>query len=250
MYRDRIENLTTRSRAEQRLKQVLISYHDFKNRTELPVSEERIKQLADWQCQRLINSHADLYHSENYNLGVRFLFSDLYAPKDFSDRDRDLERIAPKLVKLLPDKVIHTLAHLIELNLQTQQLDTQLADQLFNQLHYQTVDHESYCHAYRACDNKESRHAQLENIQEVGKLLNKYARSRMLHFSLSISEKPADMAGLSALYQFLRSGFDAFHYMQDIPFLMQTLIQRERQILENIFANKTAPFEWNDKHHD
>ena len=246
MYRDRIENLNTRSEAEQRLKQVLISYHDFKNLTEHPVSEDQLKQLADWQCQRLIESHRDLYDSENYNRGVSFLFSDLYAPKDFSNRDRDLERIAPKLVKLLPDKVIHTLAQLIELNLQTQQLDAVLADQLFNRLRYGMVDHESYCHAYRACANKESRLTQLANISKVGELLNKYARSRMLSFSLTVSEKPADMAGLSALYQFLRRGFDAFHEMQDIPHLMETLIRRESQILENIFDNRTTPFEWNE----
>lgn len=250
MYRDRIQNLATKSPAAERLKKVLIDYHDFKYRAGQPVSQHQLMLLADWQCQRLKDTHRDLYQSQNYHQGLNFLFSDLYAPQDFSDRDRDLERIAPKLVKLLPDKVILTLAELIELNLQTQRLDVSLAHQIFNCLNYQKIDEASYCHAYRACNNEKQRQDQLASVHEVGKLLNRYARSRMLNFSLSISERPAEMAGLTALYSFIRRGFDAFHDMQDIPFLMDTLLKRESHILQNIYANQAFPFQWQESSHD
>lgn len=250
MYRERIENLATRSIAAERLKNVLIAYHDFKHQTEHPVNPQQILALADWQCQRLKQSHIDLYQAAEYQRGLNFLFSDLYAPQDFSERDRDLERIAPKLVKLLPDKIIHTLAQLIELNLQTQTLDMLLAHQLFNRQNCESINESLYCEAYRACNNKEQRREQLRRVHEVGKLLNKYARSRMLNFSLSITEKPAQMAGLEALHQFIQRGFDAFHDMRDIPFLMDTLLQRESAILDNIYNEHPSPFQWQENKHD
>jgi hypothetical protein len=242
MYQERIQQINAKTPAEIRLKQVLIDYHHFQNVLTHPTTTEQLNRLSDWQCERLKASHHDLYQSPQYRAGLEFLFSDLYAAQDFSDRDRDLERIAPKLIKLLPEKVIGTVALLIELNLETQILDRALAQLLVAQIDANIIDEASYCAAYLDCNNKAQRLKQLALIEQAGEMLNKYARSNMIQFSLKVSKSPAEMAGLSALHGFIYRGFSAFHSMQDIPTLMRTLLARERLVLDNIFNEHPTPF--------
>jgi len=240
MYHDRIQQIKAKTPAENRLKQTLIDYHHFQNSQ--TVDKQHLDSLSTWQCERLKRTHHDLYTSSNYNNGLEFLFSDLYAAQDFSDRDRDLERIAPKLIKLLPEKTLGTVALLIELNLKTQILDRQLAQALLNESSSALIDETTYCEAYRFCDNKKARLEQLKLVGQAGHMLNKYARSSMIQFSLKISKSPAEMAGLEALHGFIYRGFSAFHSMEDIPKLMDTLLAREERVLNRIFDHHPSPF--------
>lgn len=248
MYRERLHNLNAKTEAGQRLKNALLDYNEFRTREQSTTALEQLDSLTQWQSQRLRDTHADLYQSPNYQKGIDFLFSDLYAAQDFNDRDQDLERIAPKLVKLLPDKIIATVAQLIELNLLTQRLDLKLAKALFDNAAETQITDTSYCAAYRVCDNHAERRQQLQLISKVGELLDRYAHSRTIQFSLRITETPAEMAGLSALHNFISRGFRSFHDMENIPYLMQTLMTREAQILDNIFNLSTTPFAWSLPH--
>ncbi|MDX1450929.1 MAG: hypothetical protein R3183_00125 [Oleiphilaceae bacterium] len=191
-------------------------------------------KLALWQSKRLIHTHQDFYHDYRYHTGLQFLFNDLYSHQDFSERDRDLERIFPKLVKLLPSKVLDTVSIMVELNLLTQQLDQALCEQLAKRTDGH-ITPEAYCSAYQACDNQADRQRQLSLVHEAGLKLERYAHSQTIMFALRISEGPAEMAGLSALYNFLKRGFSAFHSMQDVAILMETIVQREHALLQQIF---------------
>ena len=171
------------------------------------------------------------------------MLSDLYSTEDFSDRDRDLERIFPKIIKLLPSSIIDTVGQLVELNLLTQMLDHELAHAIFERLKFQHVDEKIYCEGYRHCNNHAQRSYQISLIAEVGKKLDRYARSSVLNFSLKMTETPAEMAGLSALHSFIMQGFTAFYSMRNIDQLMQTLVLRESKILDNIFQCHQHPFD-------
>ena len=59
----------------------------------------RLKALQGWQCERLLATHADLAAHPRYGPGVDFFVGDLYAPKDFSARDADIERAAQALIR-------------------------------------------------------------------------------------------------------------------------------------------------------
>lgn len=221
----------------------MLRYHDF--RTSTPEIEPKLIQaLAHWQSQRLITSHQDLYHDPSFSDGIGFLFEELYAPKDFNERDKDLERIFPKLVKLMPEQVLSTVAALVELNQCTQELDIRLSEAIFQTLGHTTLDRVSYLQGYRLCDNQLLRQRQLDLVEEVGQKLDRYARSNTILFSLKMTKGPAEMAGLSALHGFIHEGFKAFHRMQNIPYLMKTLIAREQAILNNIFSGHPSPFDF------
>ena len=80
----------------------------------------RSKQVAQWQSERLKGTHADLYSQARYHAGLDFLLQDLYSPGDFYQRDDDIDRIFPKLIKLMPDSILDLVSSLVELDHLTQ----------------------------------------------------------------------------------------------------------------------------------
>lgn len=242
MYRERILNTKTNNPAAIRLKDVMLEYHDFQREKQISHLDIELSKLAQWQSERLKYSHRDLYYSESYQDGLAFLFTDLYSDTDFSERDRDLERIFPKIVKLMPHSVLDTVSLLVELNMLTQMLDHDLATKLFIDLSYKTISERAYCEAYKLCQNEKKREYQIYLTKELGKKLDKYARSQVILFSLKLTKTPAERAGLKALHSFLRSGFKAFHSMKDIDLLMHKIADRELHFLKEIMSGNTNPF--------
>jgi len=242
MSRDKIQNTKTSNQTAVKLKKVMLAYHDFQIEKQNHISAKELIQLTLWQSERLKRTHHDLYHAPNYTQGLAFLFDELYSAQDFSDRDRDLERIFPKMIKLLPKTVIGTVSLLVELNLLTQKLDHELAHTIFYKLNYADINEQRYCEAYRLCNNQVQRQYQIKLTSELGEKMDKYARSSLINFSLKITETPAEMAGLSILHAFIMRGFSAFHSMRDVQVLMETLTQRESVVLDNIFTGQERPF--------
>jgi hypothetical protein len=248
MYRNRIENTAVSGEHALALKRVLLDYHDFQKQTAPGTLEIQLKALTVWQSERLRDTHADLYQTETFRAGLDFLFDELYGARDFSARDRDLERIFPKLVKWLPDKILATVSTLVELNLLTQRLDKQLAETLLQNVNGQRTDNvittQNYVEAYACCQNKAAREKQLQLTQAAGALLEKHAGSAIIRYSLKLAQAPAEKAGLKALHAFLVRGFDAFHNMRDIDILIPSLIDRESAIMVNMFNREPKPFYW------
>lgn len=220
----------------------MLKYHDFQLLAKPPNIDHHLAKLAHWQSERLKFSHRDFYQSPGYQDGLSFLFTDLYSTEDFSDRDRDLERIFPKMIKLLPKNIIETVSLLVELNLLTQQLDQKLAEIIFVQHENSDLNEQVYCEAYRTCNNHGERLYQIQLTSQLGQKLDKYARSSIILFTLRMTEGAAEMAGLKALHQFLITGFEAFHSMTDVPKLMGTLSERETRFLDQIYQGNKQPF--------
>jgi hypothetical protein len=242
MSRDKLINTNASSPAARRLKEAMLKYHDFQKQEKPANIELHLAKLAHWQSERLKSSHQDYYQSENYQDGLSFLFTDLYSTEDFSDRDRDLERIFPKMIKLLPKKILETVSLLVELNLLTQELDQHLTEWIFIKHGNSELNEKTYCEAYRACNNHGERLYQIQLTSELGKKLDKYARSSVILFTLRMTEGAAEMAGLQALHQFLMNGFEAFHSMKDVSKLMETLSKRETDYLDKIYQGSSRPF--------
>tara|TARA_R110001592_G_scaffold7190_2_gene40565 strand:+ start:17554 stop:18300 length:747 start_codon:yes stop_codon:yes gene_type:complete len=244
MYRERILNTKTKHPAAIRLKDAMLEYNDFQATNQTKNLSLELAKLAQWQSERLKYSHKDLYYSPLYQDGLTFLFTELYSDTDFSERDRDLERIFPKMIKLLPNSVLETVSLLVELNMLTQMLDQELASKLFIELSHTTINEHHYCEAYRLCNNEQKRSYQIKLMEELGKKLDKYARSQVILFSLKLSKGAAESAGLGALHRFLRMGFKAFHSMQDIDMLMHKIALRETSFLQEIISGKQNPFDY------
>jgi hypothetical protein len=82
--------------------------------------------LREWQANRLARTYADLLADPRYRPACEFFLSDIYAPRDFSQRDHDLERIHQFLSRVLPATTIQLLTVTVELNSLTNTLDNYL----------------------------------------------------------------------------------------------------------------------------
>jgi len=244
MYFTRIQTTPTPSAEALRLKTAMIKYHEFRNNPRPIILKKQLTTLTSWQSARLKHTHKNLYQLPEYSAGLHFLFSDLYSAQDFSQRDSDLERIFPKMVKYLPKNILDITSLLVELNHLTQDLDEKLCEKIFDPLTQCKINELNYCNAYRACENKKDRLRQINLTSELGQKLDKYARSSIIHFSIKMMENPAKKAGLGTLHNFLMTGFSSFHSMKKVSSLMEAIKTKEQELLFSIFETDSSPFDF------
>ncbi|PID41707.1 MAG: hypothetical protein CSB48_13745 [Proteobacteria bacterium] len=243
MYKYKLISAQIKSESAARLQRTLLAYHDFRHLfAESPLSRQA-NTLVNWQTHRLCKTHEDLYIDSRYRAGLDFLFQDLYQPGHICQRDDEIDRIFPTMLKLLPESILDTVASLIELNHLTQELDLKLTDTLFNQLKVDAINEQNYIEAYPLSGSKQQRLHQIQLIASIGDDLDKYTRRKFLHFSLRMTQKPAEMAGLSALHDFLLRGFATFRAMPNVAEIMETIVSRETKILNRIFDRQPDAFD-------
>ncbi len=200
--------------------------------------------LRTWQMERLKRTHADLLESERYGPASRFFLSDIYAPRDFSQRDRDVEHVYSVMRRYLPLKMLDTLRQVMELNDLTNALDTQLVTVLTTELGMTTnLTAEMYAEGYRRCDNNAVRRQQIALLTAVGEGVNKLVHRPFVSALLRLAHGPAHRYGWGDLQDFLERGFAAFQVMQDATPFLATIERRELLILDRIFARHPTPFE-------
>jgi hypothetical protein len=141
---------------------------------------------------------------------------------------------------MVPAKVIATVADAVELDALSHQLDQSLVARLPRVDARFTVA--EYCHAYRKPEEYRLRAHQLALIQHVGVALDRYVRTPMVRAALAMMRRPARLAGLSALHDFLGRGFAAFRRMGDAREFLTTIAARETRLHEAIINGANDPF--------
>ncbi|GAA3967251.1 FFLEELY motif protein [Allohahella marinimesophila] len=259
MSKHKLLGVKPRSGEAQRLQQSLLDYHHYRHENRSPESDrtQSVAALQAVQMARLTETHRDLIESPRYHEALVFLLNDLYAPHNLMQRDADLERIFPKIVKLLPQKLLGVMADLTDLNMLTQQLDDRLLDTLFDDYLQAAganakdaaseaafadwitgMSDGQYAAAFRHCDNRDDRLRQIQLTSTLGIELERYVTSRSILFALQISQGAAEMAGLAELHGFLMRGFTAFRNMGGVTELLDTISNREIALLEHLFSHE------------
>ncbi|HEY52074.1 MAG TPA: hypothetical protein G4N94_01300 [Caldilineae bacterium] len=197
-----------------------------------------------WQAQRLATTHADLLASKRYGPACRFFLDDIYGPKDFAQRDHDIVRIHNFMLRFLPASVLAPLTRAIELNSLTAELDDRLLRVLVDEVGVtDSITPEQYAEGYRICDNYDERKRQIEMIGEVGRGIARLVRIPFLGMTLRLTRGPARRGGWQEMQGFLERGFSAFKRMGGkADTFLDTLQQREMQILDQIYAGSDDPF--------
>lgn len=196
-----------------------------------------IHALQAWQCNRLLVSHDDLAQQKRYQKAMAFFVEELYGPKDFSQRDADLARIIPKLAKVLPDKAMSAMNDALSLNALSFELDMEMAQHLTQHYPGQSIDRHSYADAYRHVGRLEDRKHQIDIISHLGDQLADVIKIRGIGMLISISRRPAKLAGVLALHEFLERGFDAFKAIGDVQSFIQPVLQRETQLMMALLSD-------------
>jgi len=194
--------------------------------------------LKRYQSARLAQTHADLLANPNTHDAAGFFLEELYGAHDLSQRDIDLERIIPTLQRMLSYESLHTITEAIVLDALSEKLDTAMARVLGT-----SFDEANYVAAYRTATLRAERERQLDLVRELGDSLCELVRIPLLSFTLSVMKGPAKLAGLSDLHEFLNSGFTTFKKMKKPQAFVETIVGRERQVMERIYAGRREPFD-------
>ncbi len=197
-----------------------------------PILSGALERLGRWQSRRMAMTYADLAQSPSHSAAIAFFQSDLYSGADFSRRDADLARVVPLMVKVLPERVVASVATAMALNALSQELDRQVLAWMQRVDGHITVA--DYCRAYRRAGNLPARRRQIGMIVEVGTALDEFVRKRRVRGALRMMRRPAHLAGLGTLQDFLERGFAAFHRMNGAAEFLATIEARETAILEAI----------------
>jgi hypothetical protein len=199
--------------------------------------------LRTWQSERLMRTYADWLEDKRTRPACLFFLTYIYAPRDFSQRDHDLERIHATVSHIAPPQVTELLAHVVELNHLTNTLDNQLIHMLMDQLGVtDTITPELYAEAYRRCDNYADRVHQIDLLTQVTAQVGRWAHMAIVGFALKIVKGPVHRAGWVELYEFLERGYDAFKRIDDVQKFSDMISQREKRILDQIYSEQADPF--------
>jgi hypothetical protein len=196
-----------------------------------------ISYLSAWQSLRLSRTHADMLRDARFSAGCRFFLEDIYAPKDFSQRDYDGHRIYNFMNRFLPEATLAPLAMALEVNSLTQQLDLALAETMRNRLGVEDrFDRAQYEEAYRLCDNYAVRAQQIELIVTVGKQLERVRRVPFIHATLRLARGPAHRLGWFEMQDFLERGYLSWKSIVEPDTFLANIGQRETAILNRIYG--------------
>ncbi len=196
---------------------------------------QQLNELRHWQCARLLRSYQALYKNSQYQPAMDFFTEELYGPNDFSQRDKDIEKVLPIMESVLSSSTMETFSLALQLNHLSYQLDIQLLEHLDNTTHISNLE---YAQAYQKCNNLSQRQLQLDYIELLANQLNRFARRASVILMLKLSRKPARLAGLSELQALLEKGTSAFKKIGNIDGFIQPVICGERKIMLALFDGK------------
>ena len=191
-----------------------------------------VRAIKHYQQRRFSHTYADLLAAPRYAAVARFFLDELYGPHDFTERDAQLARIVPALVRLFPQAMVDAVGTLVQLHALSEVLDSRMGANLDGV----DVDASRYIEAWCATGMVESRERQIALTLEVGTALDALTRKPLLRNSLRLMRRPAHAAGLGALQGFLETGFDTFRAMGGAQEFLSLIESREHRLADALFA--------------
>jgi len=197
-----------------------------------PALLAKVNALKAYQQARFSHTYADLLASDRYGAASRYFLDELYGPKDFSARDDQFARVAPKIARVFPDQVAGTLATLSELHALSEALDTAMAERLDGA----AIEPASYIAAWQGVGRAADRERQIALTLSIAGQLDRITRLPLLRNALRLMRGPARAAGLGELQGSLETGFDTFRAMHGADEFVAFIGERERELAEALFA--------------
>ena len=208
-----------------------------------PAQLQHYDRFTVWQEGYLLTFFADLHERPGYAEAIDFTMSDL-AGVGISSRDRDLERAAPAITRMLPTKALETLAaaaklnaHVLEVNLgicQSLQVDGKLPLE---------ISHLAYAVACREASNLDECLDLVHLAVYLGGTLKTLVKVPLLGALLRTMRGPAHAAGFGALQEFLEGGYTKFRKIPDIDHFLREIDTRMTEMFEAIFTKPLQEFD-------
>ena len=205
-----------------------------------PELARMVGAVKAFQARRFAGTYADLLAAGQYRAAAQFFLEELYSNKDYTARDEQFARIAGALQRIFPEQVVQTAVSMARLHVLTEEFDDAMARHwLAHQGSPKISECGLYVSAWRAVGRPADRRDQLETVLAVGRELDRLTRAPGLRMLLRMMRRPAAMAGLSSLQQFLECGFDTFAEMgrkgSGAILFLETIRTREAALMDLLF---------------
>jgi hypothetical protein len=204
-----------------------------------PLAE--LETLQAWQRQRLASTYADLISQQRYRAAGVFFLEELYGGLHFRERDQEMERVLPAMVRMLRDDMLLVLAEAFELQTLSLRFDIEMT-RIFAEAGWRDLDERRYGEIYRRCGRAEDRARQIDLIRRLGLELNELVHHRLVLMLIRMLRGPARAAGFGRLQGFLEEGLQAFREMGDGTDFILTIWHRESAIRDRLLAGDGEPF--------
>jgi len=220
------------------LRQALTDSHTLATRLDepgFPLAE--LELIQTWQRQRLAETYADLTSQERYAAAGDVVLDELYGGLHFRERDQEMKRVLPVMVRMLRDDMLLVLAEAFELQSLSLDFDMDMTTQYLANGSGE-LDLSRYGELYRACGHEKERERQIELIHRLGLELNRLVHHRLVMMLIRVLRGPAIAAGFGLLQSFLEGGLNAFRVMGDGTEFIDTIKLRETEFMHSQLAGK------------
>ena len=204
-----------------------------------PALDAARRRLRAWQAARLARTHADLLANARMDLAAAFFLTDIYGSEDLSRLDANVRRVVPAMKRVLPAAGLEIVAQAIELEALSEDLDFAMARVLGAEAN--ELSRAAYGAAYRKVDRRADRERQIKLIEDLGESLDRLVHKRLVGTTLSMTRKPAQLAGLGDIHDFLQRGYKAVIKMDNAHEFLDLVVDRERKLVEALFAGDDSP---------
>ncbi|HEX4916977.1 MAG TPA: hypothetical protein VFV43_03670 [Limnobacter sp.] len=196
------------------------------------------KELKVFQNNRLERTYQDLLDKKDTQAAGRFFLDQLYCTGDVSKRDHQVERVLPKLEKLLPKQAVEVVRKVMLMDLLAETLDDDICRYINLEDWKSNVNSRDmvYMNAYRAQSQYDLRSRQIELVSEVGESIQGLLRFPFLKPLLKMTRGAAQKANLEDFHDFLSQGMSAFSALDKPTLFFQTIQEREYSLLAQIRA--------------
>ena len=197
---------------------------------------EQYDRFTEWQMAYLLRFFVDLYEQPGYAEAIDFTMSELAGVR-ISGRDRDLERAAPVITRMLPLKALETIAAAARLNARV--LDVNLG--IFRRLRVDgelpaEITDRAYCVACREASTFDECVGLVHLAVGLGGTLKSLVKVPLLGGMLRTMRGPAHAAGFGALQEFLEDGYTCFRAIPDIYHFLHEIDTRMTDVFRMIYT--------------
>lgn len=202
------------------------------------------KEIKIFQNKRLENTYGDLLQQDGMYLACRFFLDQLYCTHDLSTRDHQVERVLPKLEKLLPASAVNTVCKVIYMDYLAELLDDEITQFINEEEWYSNklLQEKNYIQAFKMQGQYDLREQQILLVREVGQSLRSLMRLPFLKQLLKMTRGAAQKSNLEDFHDFLSQGLEAFTSLEKPTLFFQIIQEREMSILVGIRQGTLSTF--------
>jgi hypothetical protein len=224
------------------LRKALTDSHELATRLDglgFPLAELEIVQ--SWQRGRLARSYQHLIGQDRYHAAGDFFLAELYGGLNFRQRDQQMERVLPVMVRMLRDDMLRVLAEAFELQAMSLRFDIDMTQEMLK-AGWDELNTDRYGDIYRTVGRPSERKKQIDLIGRLGMELNELVHHRLVLLLIRTVRRPARAAGFGLLQTFLEQGLTAFRIMGDGTEFIETIWNKETEVMERLLAGEKEPF--------